>query len=147
MLPDRVMRCGLHSSLFFTVSRMCFLLVRLVCMVVSSGLWHRLSNSLPWPCLNLFHLRGVAKPGPKPFHCAKETCARPHLESGTETHPSGKKSAGGSVSASSADTRRRGPWGSALLICCRPQPPHHLHLQFFRLVCFPIFRSKEKLNF
>ena len=29
---------------------------------------------------------------------------KPHLESVTETHPSGKKSAGGSVPASSADT-------------------------------------------
>ena len=32
---------------------------------------------------------------------------RPHLESGSETHPSGKKSAGGTVSASSADARRK----------------------------------------
>ena len=36
---------------------------------------------------------------------------RPHLESGTETHPGGKKSAGGSVSASSAATRRKGAMG------------------------------------
>ena len=53
---------------------------------------------------------------------------RPHLESGNEAHPSDKKSAGGSVSASSADTRRRGPWGLALLMCHSPQPPHHLPL-------------------
>ena len=36
----------------------------------------------------------------------------------------------------------RGPWGSALLVCQSPQllqPPHHLHLQFFRLVCFSNF--------
>ena len=36
---------------------------------------------------------------------------RPHFESGTETHPGGKKSAGGSVSASSANTRRKGALG------------------------------------
>ena len=33
---------------------------------------------------------------------------RPHLEHGNEAHPSGKKSAGGSVSTSSAETRRKG---------------------------------------
>ena len=27
-------------------------------------------------------------------------------------------------------------WGSALLMCFSPQPPYHLHMQFFRLVCF-----------
>ena len=32
---------------------------------------------------------------------------RPHLESGNEAHSSGKKSAGGSVSNSSAETRRK----------------------------------------
>ena len=36
---------------------------------------------------------------------------RPHLESGNDTHPSGKKSAGGSVSTSSAETRRKGGMG------------------------------------
>ena len=33
---------------------------------------------------------------------------RPHLESGNEAHPNGKKSTGGSVSTSSANTRRKG---------------------------------------
>ena len=42
---------------------MWFLLARLACMAISIGLWHRLSNSLPWACLNLFPLREVAKPG------------------------------------------------------------------------------------
>ena len=32
---------------------------------------------------------------------------RPHLESRIETHPDGKKSAGGSVSASAADGRKK----------------------------------------
>ena len=36
---------------------------------------------------------------------------RPHLESGNEAHPSGKKSAGGSVSTSSAELRRKGGMG------------------------------------
>ena len=56
-----------------------------------------------------------------PFHNTEETCVRvlpgpsgaslakrPHLECGNEAHPSGKKSAGGSVSTSSAETRRKG---------------------------------------
>ena len=63
---------------------------------------------------------------------------RPHLETGNEAHPGGKNCAGGSVSTSSADTRRKGVWGSALLMCCSHQP-HHLHVQIFRLVCFSIF--------
>ena len=70
-----------------------------------------------------------------------------HLESGTETHPGGKKSAGGSVSANSADARKKGAMGSVLLICHSPQAPHHPHLQFCRLVCFPIFGSMEKHYF
>ena len=36
---------------------------------------------------------------------------RPHMESGNEACPSDKKSAGGSVSTSSADTRRKGAHG------------------------------------
>ena len=36
---------------------------------------------------------------------------RPHLESGNEAHLSGKKSAGGSVSISSAESRRKGGHG------------------------------------
>ena len=38
-------------------------------------------------------------PGPSGTSLAK----RPHLESGNEAHPNGKKSAGGSVSTSYAD--------------------------------------------
>ena len=67
---------------------------------------------------------------------------RPHLESESEAHLSGKKSAGVSVSTSSAETRRKGGMGSAFLMCQSPQllqPPHHLHLQLFRLVCFSNF--------
>ena len=36
---------------------------------------------------------------------------RPHLDSGNEAHPSGKKSAGGSVSTNSAESRRKGGVG------------------------------------
>ena len=36
---------------------------------------------------------------------------RPHLESGNEAHPSGKKSADGSVSMSSAESGRKGRHG------------------------------------
>ena len=36
---------------------------------------------------------------------------RPHLESGNEAHLSGKKSAGGSVSTSSMESRRKGGHG------------------------------------
>ena len=36
---------------------------------------------------------------------------RPHLECGNEVHPVGKKSASGSVSTSSAETRRKGVHG------------------------------------
>ena len=67
---------------------------------------------------------------------------RPHLESGNEACLSGKKSAGGSVSISSAKSRRKGGMGLALLMCQSPQllqPPHHLHLQIFSLVCFSNF--------
>ena len=73
---------------------------------------------------------------------------RPHLESRIETHPGGKKSAGGSVSVSSADARKKGgSGGPALLMHHSPQLPHHPHLWFFRLVCFPIFGSMEKHYF
>ena len=119
LFPGSIVRSGLHSSLFFTVSRMWFLLVRLACMAVSTGLWHRLNNSPSRVCLSLFHLREVAKPMPWPrFHFTLQKrpvpgssgaslAKRPHLESGTGTCPGGKKSAGGSASASSADTRRK----------------------------------------
>ena len=37
--------------------------------------------------------------------------SRPHLERRIETHPACKKSAGGSVSATSADARKKGGHG------------------------------------
>ena len=129
------------AHLFNSVSRQCcevwasqfpclhslkevFLLVRLVCMALLLGLWYRL---ILWVCLSLFLLRGVARLdhelGPNSQYrrrplsgCVPGTSGaslpkRPHLESGTEAHLSGKKSAGGSVSTSSAESRRKGGHG------------------------------------
>ena len=53
------MRLGLHSSLFFTVLGRQFLLMRLACMAILIGLWHRLTL---WVCLNLCLQRGMARP-------------------------------------------------------------------------------------
>ena len=44
---------------------------------------------------------------PVPGSSDPSLAKRPHLESGNEAHPSGKKSAGDSVSTSSTDTRRK----------------------------------------
>ena len=67
----------------------------------------------------------------------------PHLDIGNEGHPNGKKSAGSTVPTSSNESRRKGghaggtpdvPRGLHLFI-----PPHHLHLQHLKLVCFSNF--------
>ena len=79
-----------------------------------------------------------------PWSSGASVAKRPHLESGTKTYPGGKMSAGGSVSASSVDTKKKGPWHSALLMCHSPWPPYHPNLQFFKLVCFPIFWINEE---
>ena len=148
LFPGSIMRSGLHSSLFFTVSRMWFLLLRLACMVILNGLWHRLSKS-SMGLSQYFPLRGVVKPGHGLgfiSQCKRDLCQglvvlakRPHLESGNEAHPKGKKSASGYVSTSSANTRRKEDCGGQCFWCVSPQSPHHLHLQFFRLVCFSNF--------
>ena len=52
---------------------------------------------------------------PVPGFSAASLAKRPHLESGNEACPGGKKSTGGSVSTSSTDTRRKrghGGWHS-----------------------------------
>ena len=75
-------------------------------------------------------LRGVARPGHElgfhfmvqkrpvpgsvPGFSGPSLAKRPHLEAGNEACPSGKKSAGGSVSTSSANTRRKGGHGGQL---------------------------------
>ena len=48
---------------------------------------------------------------PVPGSSCASLAKRHHLESGTETCPGGKKSAGGSVSASSVDVRKKGGHG------------------------------------
>ena len=48
---------------------------------------------------------------PVPGSSGPTLAKRPHLERGNEAHPSGKKSAGGNVSTSSTDTRRKGVHG------------------------------------
>ena len=87
-------------------------------MTILTGLWHRLSNC-PLGCLSLFPLEGgKARPWtgfqftvqkrPVPGSSGASLAKRPNLESGNEAHPSGKESAGGSVSTRSANTRRKG---------------------------------------
>ena len=46
-----------------------------------------------------------------PGYSGASLAKRPHFESANEAHPSGKKSTGGSVTTSSADTRRKGDHG------------------------------------
>ena len=109
--------------LFFTVLRRRFLLVRLACMAILIGLWHRL---ILWVCLFFPPERGgKARPwtgfqftvlnrpmsGSVPGTSGASLPKRPHLESGNEAHLSGKKSAGGSVSTSSPGPRRKGGHG------------------------------------
>ena len=96
-------------------------------MAILIGLWHRFTISLQWVYLSLFLLRGEARPDHRQHSISqyrRDLCQglcqglngtllvkRPHLECGNEAHPSGKKSAGGSVSTNSAGTRRKGAMG------------------------------------
>ena len=48
---------------------------------------------------------------PVPGSSGPSLAKRPHMESGNEAHPGGKKSAGGNVSTSSTNTRRKGVHG------------------------------------
>ena len=151
LLPGNVVVSGLHSSPFFTVSRMWFL-------PSEASLYGHINQSctgsatvLYRACYCLFSKRGgKARPWtgffftvqkrPVPGSSGASLAKRPYLESGTEMHPGGKKSAGSGVSASSANAKRkRGHAGSALLMCHSPQLPHHPYLHYFRLVCFDIF--------
>ena len=63
-------------------------------------------RSRPWTG---FHF--MVQKGPVPGSSGPSLAKRPHLKCGNEAHPSGKKSAGGSVSMSSANTRRKGVHG------------------------------------
>ena len=64
----------------------------------------------PW---TLFHFTVQKRPvsGSVPGPSGVSLAKSPHLECGNEAHPSGKKSAGGSVSTSSVETRRKGGHG------------------------------------
>ena len=66
----------------------------------------RRGKARPW---TYFHF--MVQKRPVPGSSGASLAKRPHLESGNEAHPSGKKSAGGSVSTSSANTRRKGVCG------------------------------------
>ena len=63
---------------------------------------------------------GLSQPFQVPLHCAKrlvpESCIsplakRPHLQIRTEAYQGRGKSTGGSVPASSTDSRKKGSWG------------------------------------
>ena len=92
-------------------------------MAVLIGLWHRL---ILWVCLSPFLLKGVARPDyglGSNSQYRRDLCQglpgtsgaslpkQPHLESGNEVHLHGKKSAGGTVSTSSTESRRKGGHG------------------------------------
>ena len=93
-------------------------------MAILIGLWHRL---ILWGCLSLFLIRGLARPDHGlgfQFTVHKRPMSgsvlgtsgaslpkRPHLENMNEAHPHGKKSAGGTVSTSSTQSRRKGGHG------------------------------------
>ena len=121
-------------------------------MAILIGLWHRL---LLWVCLSLFLLRGVARPdhghgfqftvqkrpmsGSVPRTSGASLPKRPHLESGNEARLSGKKSAVGSVSTSSAESRRKGGMGVGTPDMPEPSTSSASSSStsaLFRLVCF-----------
>ena len=64
----------------------------------------------PWTGFH-FTVQKRPVPGSVPGSSGASLAKRPHLESGNEAFPSGKKSPGGSVSTSSADTRRKEAMG------------------------------------
>ena len=116
--------------------------------MVPPGLW--LSNSLPWASLSLPPMRGskviprtgfhfIVQKRPVPESSGASLTRRPHQESRIEAYPGGRKSTCGSISASSADDRKKESHETVIPMCYSPQPHHHLLLLLFRLVCFSIF--------
>ena len=82
-------------------------------------------------------------PGPGGTSFAK----RPHLECGNELIQVARSLLVAVCPPVLLRLGERGPWGSVLLMCQSPQllqPPHHLHLQLFRLVCFSNFLINSK---
>ena len=93
LFQGSIVRSGLHSSLFFTVSMMWFLLVRFACMAILTGLWHRLSKSSMGSSQSFPSKRGgKARPWPGFHFMGQKRCMpgtngaslvlRPPLESG-----------------------------------------------------------------
>ena len=96
-------------------------------MAILTGLWCRLSKSSmglsqffpskrggkarPQTGFH-FMVQKRSVPGSVPGSSGQPLAKRSRLEMGTEAHPSGKKSAGGIVSTSSANPRRKGLCGS-----------------------------------
>ena len=64
-LWDWLLECLLCFMLYLSCSSLCLKShpLRLTCMAILTGLWCRLSNSLPWVCLSLFPQRKVERPG------------------------------------------------------------------------------------
>ena len=120
-------------------------------MAILTGLWHRLSSNLPWICLSLFLLRGVARPGHNLGSiswCRRDLCQGlvVHLWLRGFTWRVGmrliKVARSLLVAVSPPVLLKLGGKGSvglALLMCHGPQPTQHLYLQFFRLVCLSNF--------
>ena len=95
-------------------------------MAILTGLSHRLRKSSmglsqsfpskrggkarPWIGFH-FTVQKRSVPWSVPGSSVQPLAKRPHLETGNEAHPSDKKSAGGSVSTSSADARKKGVHG------------------------------------
>ena len=121
------MRCGLHSSLFFTNLR--DVIPSSEACLYGHINWslaqaHHQSSvglsksfppkqggkAIPWIG---FHFTIQKRPmsGSVPGPSGTSLAKRPHLECGNEAHPSGKKSAGDSVPTSSAELGERGAMG------------------------------------
>ena len=124
-------------------------------MAVLIGLWHRL---ILWLCLSLFFLRGVARLDHKlgsNSQYRRDLCQGlcqglvGHLGLRGLTWRMGMRLIWVARSLLVAVSppvllhqEEMGAWGLALLMYQSPQrhyPPHHLHLQLFRLVCFSNF--------
>ena len=134
------MKSGHYRSPFFTVSRMWFLLVRLACMAM--GLYQsfppkRGGKSRPRTGVHF----NVPK-GPVPESNGASLAKRSHTESTVRAHAGGRKSAGGSVSASSADAKKKGNCGVGTLDVSQTTV---LIFSFAGLYTFPFFINGDAL--
>ena len=115
------MRSGLHSSCFFPVSSSEACLYGCINLSLeqaqqqsSIGLSQSFPSKRGSKARLLTGLHFTVQKRPVPRSSGASLAKRPHLESGTETHSGGKKSAVGSVSASSANARKKGGCGGQL---------------------------------